>query len=75
MKINWRIIWNIALKDWKEVRGNRMVWLPALLLPLIFVVIVPLLVTQLPKFVDMSSPGMGSDLQPLLATLPPAMSA
>jgi ABC-2 type transport system permease protein len=73
--MNWRIIWNIAVKDWKEVRRNRLVWLPALILPLIFVVFVPLLVTLLPRFVDMSSPKMTADLQPLLAMMPPALSA
>jgi ABC-type Na+ efflux pump permease subunit len=74
-RINWRIIWNIAVKDWKEVRQNRMAWLPALLLPLIFVVFVPLIVTLLPQTVDMSSPKMTEDFKPLIALFPPALAA
>jgi ABC-type Na+ efflux pump permease subunit len=33
----------IAKKDWYEVRQNRMAWLPMLIIPVIFVVAIPLL--------------------------------
>jgi ABC-type Na+ efflux pump permease subunit len=42
--MNWRSIRAIARKDLQEVRGNRMAWLPMLILPLIFCVFVPVLV-------------------------------
>ncbi len=73
--MNWPIIWNIAVKDWKEVRQNRMAWLPAIILPLVFVVAIPLLVTLLPHFADMSSPKMTDDLKPLIAMMPPELAA
>lgn len=48
--MNPRIVWAIARKDLIEVRANRMAWLPALIVPLIFVVVMPLLVLLLPSF-------------------------
>lgn len=74
--MNWQIIWNIALKDWKEVRQNRMAWLPAILVPLIFVVVLPLGVIVLPQALgDSGLSGTTSDFDPLLASLPPAVAA
>lgn len=75
MNVNWRIIWNIAVKDWKEVRQNRMAWLPSLILPLVFVIIIPLIMTLLPQYVDMSSASDIKDFQPLLAMFPPGLAA
>ena len=40
--MNWKIIWAIARKDWKEVRQNPSAWAPMLVIPLIFMVIFPL---------------------------------
>ena len=40
--MNWKIIWAIARKDWKEVRQNPSAWVPMLVIPLIFMVIFPL---------------------------------
>lgn len=40
--MNWRTIFTIARKDIKEATQNRSVWLPILIVPLIFVVIMPL---------------------------------
>jgi len=36
--VNWRAIRTIALKDLKEVAQNRGVWVPALVVPLVFLV-------------------------------------
>lgn len=71
MNVNWRIIWNIAVKDWKEVRQNRMAWLPAILLPLIFVIVLPLGIILLPPALGQSINSMSNDLQPLLDSMPP----
>jgi len=40
--MNWRTIFTIARKDIKEATQNRSVWLPILIVPLIFVVLIPL---------------------------------
>lgn len=40
--MNWNHIFTIAGKDIREARGNRAVWLPMVIVPLIFVVILPL---------------------------------
>ncbi len=69
--LNWRIIWNIAVKDWKEVLQNRTALLSSVMVPLIFVVVIPLLLTLLPQAVNMSSFSNDSDFQLILKTLPP----
>ncbi len=74
-RVNWRIIWNIAVKDWKEVRGNRMAWLPSIILPLIFVVVLPLVVTLLPQALYVSPVAMMTEFQPLIDVMPPALAA
>ncbi|MFN8448926.1 MAG: hypothetical protein U0521_10115 [Anaerolineae bacterium] len=52
----------IAVKDWKEVLPvNRMVWTP-ILVPLIFVVVIPLAVTLIPQAVTLPSGSMSGDL-------------
>lgn len=69
--LNWRIIWNIALKDWKEIRQNRMAWLPSLIVPLIFTLAAPLLILTL---ANLPEAGMGGDdVQALLLLMPPAI--
>lgn len=40
--MNWNNVFTIAGKDIREARGNRAVWLPMLIVPLIFVVVLPL---------------------------------
>jgi ABC-type Na+ efflux pump permease subunit len=40
--MNWRTIITIARKDIKEATQNRSVWLPILIVPIIFVVLMPL---------------------------------
>ncbi len=39
--MNWKTIFTIAKKDIKEARQNKAVWLPVLIIPAIFVVIMP----------------------------------
>ena len=46
--MNWRSIRAIALKDYKEVRQNKAAWIPALVMPLIFAVAMPLGFTLAP---------------------------
>lgn len=39
--MNGRIVWAIARKDLGEVLGNKLAWMPAALVPLIFAVVLP----------------------------------
>jgi ABC-type Na+ efflux pump permease subunit len=73
--MNGRIIRAIALKDLQEVRQNRMAWMPMLILPLIFCVLLPALLIILPQATNMSLESMtkGKSLQELLASMPPAL--
>jgi len=73
MNLNWRIIWNIALKDWKEVRQNRTVVMSSLILPMIFVIFLPLVVIYLPSMVNMPGLGSSNNIGTLIAGMPPAL--
>jgi ABC-type Na+ efflux pump permease subunit len=70
--MNWRLIRAIAIKDLKEVRQNRMAWLPAVLVPVIFVIVLPLVLIALPQALAGSS-DMSGDIKDLLAMVSPAM--
>lgn len=73
--MNWRLIWNIAFKDWKEVLQNRTALLSSVMVPVIFVVVIPLAVTLLPQSVNMSSDSMNSDFDLLMQAFPAAVRA
>ena len=69
--MNWRSIWAIARKDLKEVFANRTVWAPVILLPLIFVLLLPLLLIILPMRVPQNRMNIPEDLIPrLLGQIP-----
>jgi ABC-type Na+ efflux pump permease subunit len=72
--MNWRSIRAIALKDYKEVRQNKAAWIPALVMPLIFAVLMPLGFTLLPQLIPTEDVAqeMG-DLQDLIVVMPPAI--
>jgi len=74
--MNWRSIWAIASKDLMEVRQNKAAWGPAIALPLIFALVMPLLFIVLPQVMPAEDIAreMG-DMQTLLDNLPPAMLA
>ena len=63
--MNWRIIWNIAVKDWKEVLQNRTAMTSSLIMPVIFVVIIPLIIIYLPSAI--STPGMSNSAATIAA--------
>jgi len=69
--MNWRSIWAIARKDLKEVQQNKVAWIPAIVIPLIFAIIMPLLFTLAPRFipVDDLQRELG-DIDVLLKNLP-----
>jgi ABC-type transport system involved in multi-copper enzyme maturation permease subunit len=61
--MNWRTIRAIARKDLYEVRANRMAWMPMLLLPVIFCVVIPVIFVVLPNAISM--PSAMNDVQEL----------
>jgi ABC-2 type transport system permease protein len=73
--MNWRLIRNIAFKDWKEVLHNRMVLLPALITPIIFTVFVPGLILSLSNTASLPGGGLGKQTSgaALIAVMPPAV--
>lgn len=72
--MNWRSIRAIALKDFKEVRQNKAAWVPALVLPMVFAIILPLAITLLPQWVPAADvTKQFGDLQDLIARLPPSI--
>jgi ABC-2 type transport system permease protein len=72
--MNWRSIRAIAMKDYKEVRQNKAAWIPALVMPLIFAIVMPLGFTMLPQLIPTEDVAqeMG-DMQDLIVRLPPAI--
>lgn len=72
--MNWRSIWAIARKDLLEVRQNKAAWGPAVALPLIFALVMPVLFIVLPQVMPAEDIAreMG-DMDTLLNNLPPAM--
>jgi ABC-type Na+ efflux pump permease subunit len=74
--MNWRSIWTIARKDLKEVRQNKIAWGPAIAIPLIFAIVMPILFTLLPQFIPVEDVQRElGDMQSLLRNLPPSMRA
>lgn len=75
--MNWRSIRAISRKDLLEVRQNRMAWMPMLVLPLIFCVILPLGVIILPRLFVSDNAGQalsaGTDIAEMMNLLPPAI--
>jgi ABC-2 type transport system permease protein len=74
--MNWRSIWAIARKDLKEVRQNKAALGPAIALPLIFAIVLPLILTLAPRFIPVDDLQQElDDIDVLLNNLPPAVSA
>lgn len=72
--MNWRSVRAIAIKDLKEVRQNKAAWLPAIIIPVIFALVMPLLFILLPQLIPASdiTKELG-DLNDLVAKLPPSV--
>jgi len=69
--MNGRSIWAIARKDLKEVFANRTVWAPVILLPLVFVLFLPVMLIVLPMRVPQNRMNIPEDFIPrLLAQVP-----
>ena len=75
--MNWNAILTIAEKDLREVRQNKMAWQPALLVPIIFVVVLPLLFIVGPQVFSIPQEDLiceTGDLATMLTNMPPELS-
>ena len=74
--MNWRSIWAIVRKDLKEVRQNKAAWVPAIAVPLIFAILMPVLFIVLPQIIPIEDVQRElGDVADLLEKLPPTMGA
>lgn len=74
--MNWRSIWAIALKDLKEVRQNKAAWGPAIIVPLIFAVLMPVVMIVVPQTIPVEDVQRElGDIDTMLKNMPPALSA
>jgi len=74
--MNWRSIWAIVRKDLKEVRQNKAAWVPAIAVPLIFAILMPVLFIVLPQIIPIEDVQRElGDVADLLTKLPPTMGA
>ena len=74
--MNWKIIFSIAKKDITEARQNKSVWLPILIVPIFFILLIPLgmiigLIVAGPDAVNFLN---DPDLATFLEKMPPVMS-
>lgn len=75
--MKWANIITIAKKDLLEVRQNKSAWMPMIIIPVIFVLLLPLGVLLLPRAVGEPIPAMlnDPDLQTFFANMPAGMRA
>jgi ABC-type Na+ efflux pump permease subunit len=71
--MNWRLMRALAIKDLKEVRQNRMAWMPAVIVPLIFVIVLPLVMLLLPRAFGATSGQIFGDLDDLMGMMTPEL--
>ena len=72
--MNWRSIWAIAQKDLKEVRQNKAAWGPAIVVPLIFAILMPILFTVLPQVIPVEDVERElGDMDVMLRNMPPSL--
>jgi ABC-2 type transport system permease protein len=70
--VNTRILQAIARKDLLEVRQNKAAWMPMIIVPLLFVIIMPLAMILIPSQMGPDAVS-DSDLTTFLANMPPSM--
>lgn len=70
--MNTRIIKAIAIKDLLEVRQNRAAWMPMIIVPVLFVIIMPLAMILIPAQLGPDALN-DSDLDTFLQNMPAAM--
>ena len=76
MNYNWRAIWAIARKDLKVVTQNRGVLIPMIVVPLVFLVLLPLGAGLIPQLSQLpGSMPTNVSMEALLSRMPPDMTA
>jgi ABC-type Na+ efflux pump permease subunit len=74
--MNWRAVWAIARKDLMVVRQNRGVWMPMVIVPALFLILIPVLAGLIPQLSQLpSSLPSNMEARQLLALLPPELLA
>lgn len=74
--MNWHSVWAIARKDIREVLQNKMVWAPALVVPLIFAIVFPIIMIVLPQSIPVEDVQRElGDIDSLLKNMPAALKA
>ncbi len=73
--MNWKKIFAIAKKDITEATQNKSVWLPILIVPLVFVVVMPLIMILVFKNPELMKTSNMSDIEQMLSVLPDFMKA
>lgn len=65
----------IIKKDLLEVKGNKAAWMPMLIVPLVFVILIPLAAILIPTGMDVSSQSFTSDpdMRAFFSNMPAAM--
>lgn len=76
--MTWRVLRTIVVKDLKEVRQNRGAWIPGVLVPLIFLVVLPLAIILLPDALNAPMDDLLSDRGPaatMMRNAPPTLAS
>jgi ABC-2 type transport system permease protein len=63
--MNARILRTIAVKDLKEVAQNRAAWIPAVVIPLTLLALLPLVVILAPRYLNISATPLLSEAGPV----------
>jgi ABC-2 type transport system permease protein len=72
--MNWKTIFTIARKDLYEARQNKAVWLPIMIVPLVFILVMPLVIIIVASTPSLSGSLSGdSDTARMLEMLPQFM--
>lgn len=73
--MNWRAVGALARKDLKEVRLNKVAWIPAALVPMVIVVLLPLACILAPELFSPSAatPAAANGVKTLTNLVPPSM--
>ncbi|MCD4673480.1 MAG: ABC transporter permease subunit [Anaerolineaceae bacterium] len=73
--MNTKILKAIATKDILEVKQNKAAWMPMVIVPLIFVLLIPLGLILIPQFLDIPIDEFlaDPDLEIFLANMPPSL--
>ncbi len=73
--MNMRRVLNLTRKDLMEVKGNKMVWIPMLILPLFFMVLFPLMFGLLSGQIETSTESSLAELQAFMVKMPAPLAA